>query len=72
MRIVSKKTLRKFYEQSNYLDSKSVLNSWYYEVLKVELNNQNEIKTQYKSASITGDNKVVFNICSNKYVTHLT
>ncbi len=67
MRIVSKKTLREFYEQSSYMDSKSALDSWHYEVLKVEWDNPNEIKTQYKSASIVGDNKVVFNICGNKY-----
>jgi len=37
------------------------------EVLKVVWNNPNEIKAQYKSASIIGDNKVVFNIAGNKY-----
>ena len=49
------------------MDSKSALDSWHYEVLKVEWDNPNKIKTQYKSASIVGDNKVVFNICGNKY-----
>jgi len=67
MRIISKKTLRDFYEQSNYTDSKSALDSWHYEVLKTMWDNPNEIKTQYKSASIVGNNKVIFNICGNKY-----
>ena len=67
MRIISKKTLRDFYEQPNYADSKSALESWHYEVLKRDWNNPNEIKAQYKSASVVGDNKVVFNICGNKY-----
>ena len=67
MRIISKRTLKEFYEQSSYLDSKSALESWHHEVLRVVWNNPNEIKTQYKSASIVGDNKVVFNISGNKY-----
>ena len=33
----------------------------------LDWNNPNEIKAQYKSASIVGDNKVVFNIYGNKY-----
>ena len=67
MRIIAKKTLRAFYEQPNYKDSKSALEAWHYEVSKSDWSNPNEIKIQYKSASIIGDNKVVFNICGNKY-----
>jgi len=67
MRIIAKSTLRAFYEQPNYKDSKSALEAWHYEVSKVEWLNPNEIKSQYKSASIIGNNKVVFNICGNKY-----
>jgi len=67
MRVISKRTLKEFYEQSMYQDSRSGLEAWYHEVLHFEWNNPNEIKMQYKSASIVGDNKVVFNICGNKY-----
>ena len=67
MRIIAKKTLRAFYERSNYKDSKSALEAWHYEVYKADWSNPNEIKMQYKSVSIVGDNKVVFNICGNKY-----
>ena len=67
MRIIAKSTLRTFYEQPNYQDSKSALEAWHCEVSKVEWSNPNEIKSQYKSASIIGDSKVVFNICGNKY-----
>ena len=67
MRIIAKSTLRAFYEHANYQDSKSALEAWHYEVSKAEWRNPNEIKTQYKSASIIGDGKVVFNICGNKY-----
>ena len=33
----------------------------------MQLNNPNEIKEMYRSASIVGDSKVVFNIAGNKY-----
>jgi len=67
MRIISKKTLKDFYEQSKYSDSKNALESWYKEVLKLDWSNPNEIKEMYRSASIIGDTKVVFNIAGNKY-----
>lgn len=67
MRVIAKSTLRAFYEEPNYTDSQSALEAWHYEVLKAEWANPNEIKAQYKSASIVGNNKVVFNICGNKY-----
>ena len=67
MRIISKKTLKDFYEQSKYLDSKSSLEAWHKEVLKLYWENPNEIKDMYRSASIIGNEKVVFNIAGNKY-----
>ena len=67
MRIISKKTLKDFYEQSRYLDSKSSLEAWHKEVLKLDWNNPNEVKEMYRSASIIGNEKVVFNIAGNKY-----
>jgi len=67
MRIISKKTLKDFYEQPKYSDSKSALEAWHKEVLKLHWSNPNEIKEMYRSASIIGDTKVVFNISGNKY-----
>jgi len=67
MRIISKKTLKYFYEQSKYQDSKNALESWHKEILKLVWNNPNEIKAMYRNASIIGDTKVVFNIAGNKY-----
>jgi len=67
MRIISKKTLKDFYEQSKYSDSKSALEAWYKEVLKLDWSNPNEIKKMYRSASIIGGTKIVFNIAGNKY-----
>jgi len=67
MRIISKRTLKNFYEQPQYADSKSAIESWYKEVSKLSWNNPNEVKEMYRSASIVGDEKVVFNIAGNKY-----
>lgn len=67
MRVIAKKTLREFFEQPLYRDSKSALEAWHQEMLKSDYSNPNEIKEKYKTASIVGGNKVVFNICGNKY-----
>lgn len=67
MRIISKKQLKEFYENPLYSDSKNSLESWHKEILKTNWKNPNEIKEQYKSASIVGNNRVVFNIHGNKY-----
>jgi mRNA interferase HigB len=67
MRVISKRTLREFYENPNYKDSKGAIEAWHSEVLKAKYSSPNEIKTQYKNASVVGDNKIVFNICGNKY-----
>ena len=67
MRIISRKTLKDFYEQSKYNDSKNALEAWHKEVLKLEWNNPNDIKNMYRSASIVGDTKIIFNIAGNKY-----
>jgi len=67
MRIISKKTLKDFYEQSKYIDSRSSLEAWHKEVLKLDWNNPNQVKEMYRSASIIGNEKVIFNIAGNKY-----
>jgi mRNA interferase HigB len=67
MRIISKKTLKDFYEQSRYIDSKNALEAWHKEVLKLDWENPNEVKEMYRSASVIGNEKIIFNIAGNKY-----
>jgi len=67
MRIISKKTLKEFYEQNLYKDSKNSLEAWHQEVLQAVWNNPNEVKKQFGNASVVGDNRIVFNIHGNKY-----
>ena len=67
MRIISKKTLKDFYEQKEYADSKAYLEAWHKEAINSNWQNPNDIKLQYKSASVVGNNRIVFNIHGNKY-----
>jgi mRNA interferase HigB len=67
MRIIAFRTLREFYEKSEYFDSGPSLRAWYYDVKAAEWKSSNELKQQYKNASIVGDGRVVFNIKGNDY-----
>lgn len=67
MRVIAKKTLREFFDQPVNKDSTLALEAWHQEILKSDWSNPNEIKEKYKNASIIGDNKIIFNICGNKY-----
>ena len=67
MRVIAKSTLVKFWSQQGCLDSEGALQSWHDEALKASWKTPQDIKAQYRSASICGNNKVVFNIAGNKY-----
>ena len=43
------------------------LQQWYAEMLNQDFTNFNQLKTAYASASLVGDDRVVFNIMGNKY-----
>lgn len=65
MRVIAKKVLRDFWKK--HTDCEQQLKSWYRETEKAEWNNINELKTEYPSASILKDNRIVFNIKGNEY-----
>ena len=65
MRIISKRRLREFCE--SYKDAEQSLLSWYREVEKEDWDTPAKVKEKYRSASILGNNRVVFNIKGNKY-----
>lgn len=67
MRIIAVRTLREFWEKPEFADAEISLRAWYYEVKNAEWKNANELKVQYKNASIVGDGRVVFNIKGNTY-----
>ena len=68
MRIISKRTLREFWEsEPQYFDAKGVLEAWHEEVLKAHWSNPQELKAQFRNASVVKNNRVVFNIKGNSY-----
>lgn len=67
MRVIAKSTLVKFWNKPKCNDAKSALQSWHDEAMKANWTTPQEIKAHYRSASICGNNRVVFNIAGNKY-----
>lgn len=67
MRVIAKSTLVTFWNQPDCDDSKSALQSWYDEAIKASWKTPQNVKDQYRNASICGNNRVVFNIAGNKY-----
>jgi mRNA interferase HigB len=67
MRVIAKSTLVNFWSQPGRADAKGALQSWHDEAMKANWLNPQNIKDQYSSASICGNNRVVFNIAGNKY-----
>lgn len=67
MRIIAFRTIREFFEKPEYSDSETSLRAWYHDAKTAEWKNSNELKRQYKNASIVGDGRVVFNIKGNDY-----
>ncbi len=67
MRIIAFRTIREFYEKPENADSETSLRAWYHDAKTAEWNSSNELKQQYKNASIIGEGRVVFNIKGNSY-----
>jgi mRNA interferase HigB len=68
VRILSKRTLREFWESSpKYTDAEDPLKSWYREAKQASWLNPADVKEQYRNASILKNNRTVFNIAGNKY-----
>jgi len=67
VRVISVSKFREFWSQSKYRDSEQALRAWYTEAKKANWFNPHQIKRSYRTASIIGNNRVVFNICGNKY-----
>ena len=65
MRIIANKILREFWEI--HPDCEQQLKSWFNETNKAVWKNSNDIKSEYPSASILINNRIVFNIKGNKY-----
>ena len=67
MRVIAKCSLVRFWSRPEYRDSEGALRSWYDEAIKASWKTPQDIKQHYRSASICGNNRVVFNIKGNTY-----
>lgn len=63
--IIARRTLLEYCKI--YPDAATALSEWYFELLYCKFINFNELKKVYGSASLVGDDRVVFNIMGNKY-----
>jgi len=71
MRVIGASKLHEFWNR--HQDAKAQLEAWYAEVKHATWETPNDVKERYGTASIIGNNRVVFNICGNKYrlVVHI-
>jgi mRNA interferase HigB len=67
VRIIARRTLTEFWERDRCRDSEQPLRSWFAEARKATWKTPNEIRAQYRNASVAGNDRVVFNIGGNKY-----
>ncbi len=65
MRVISKRTLRQFWEKNP--SAKQPVLSWHKAAQTAKWQNMAEIKERFRSASIINTTRVVFNIGGNKY-----
>jgi len=67
MHVISRKTLKEFYEKPEYADAKGPLLAWFAEAKTARWRSPADIKRFYRNASILKDSRAVFNIGGNKY-----
>ena len=65
MRVIAVKTLKEKWKA--YPQAEQALLAWYEEATTAQWNNPNELKRQYRSASVLTDKRVVFNIHGNTF-----
>lgn len=65
MRVISRKTLKDFWEQ--HAEAKQPLKAWFHETKAAHWNSFADIKARYRSADALPGNRVVFNIRGNTY-----
>lgn len=65
MRIIAKSTLREYWEK--HKDVEQTLLSWYKVAKQAKWQNFNEVKLQFGTCKIIGDDRIVFKIKGNNY-----
>lgn len=67
MRVIARKALRDHWSKPGRKDSEQPLKAWHREVEMADWATAAQVKAQFRSASVVGDNRIVFNIAGNKY-----
>ncbi len=67
MRVIAKRTLFYFWQRASCEDAKTPLEAWHDIAVKSTWKTPQDVKAQFKNASICANNRVVFNIGGNKY-----
>lgn len=68
MRVIAKSMLRIFWESNpKYRDAKKQMTEWYNYCKNAKWASHHALKADLHHASILKNNRVVFNICGNKY-----
>lgn len=62
---ITKKTLLAYAKK--YPLAANALYEWYHELVKLDFENFNAFKSVFGSASLAGDDRIVFNIMGNKF-----
>jgi mRNA interferase HigB len=65
VRILGRKTAEEF--ALKHADIRSSLNAWIAEVSGVRWHGPSDVKARYPSASLLGDNRIIFNLKGTKY-----
>jgi mRNA interferase HigB len=63
--VIARCTLREFW--LSHPDAEQPLRAWYGEACRASWQTPQEVKASFRSASIVGNSRVVFNIAGNKY-----
>lgn len=68
MRVIALSTLKDFWgNEPDYADAEGPALAWYREAKKADWSAPQDIKDQFRTASILRQGRVVFNIAGNKY-----
>jgi mRNA interferase HigB len=63
--IIARKTLLEYCKK--YPEAAESLMGWYYELIRRNYRDFNELKQEFGNVSLVGDDRVVFNINGNKF-----
>jgi mRNA interferase HigB len=65
MHVIARKALINFW--TRYPDSEQSLSAWFHEAIGAKWRTSADVKRMFGSASVINAERVVFNVCGNKY-----